>query len=385
MRRFARLPPAGGAIHWGEAWAALRIPDPARRLEAGLRDLLRVEAVTLHASGREALRVALAHLAQRSGRSEVVVPAYTCFSVPASAVAAGLRVRLVDVTAEGRIDPDALAELPLERSAALVVCNLLGVAEATEPLQSLLRAAGVGLVDDAAQSLGSRAPEGPVGGRGDVGVLSFGRGKPLSGLGGGALAWARRPEELELRAPGRPRRATAVGLAGAYRLALVPWVFGPLSAIPALGIGATSYDPGFPRGGIRGASLCLAAARLPHLEAENRVRQARAEALALRLRAQTRFHPLVSAPGSAAHPRLGVVAPSPRVRDAALAALAALGATRLYPSPLDRIESLRPQLVGATDCPGAHEFAARLLTLPTHAGLHPGHADEIVKTLGRLA
>ena len=384
-RRFTRLPPAGDAIRWSEGWAVLRVRDPARALAEGLRELLGAEAVTLHASGREALRVALAQHATASGRAEVVVPAYTCFSVPAAAVAAGLRVRLVDVTLEGKIDPEALATLPLERAAALVVCNLLGVAEATGPLRSILRAAEVALVDDAAQSLGVRTPEGPVGGRGDVGVLSFGRGKPLSALGGGALAWAKRPNELEGPPPARPRRGVALGRAAVYRLALVPWLFRGLSEIPALGIGETTYDPGFRRGEIDGASLCLAAASLPGLESKNRSRQARAQNLVERLRERTRFRPLVPAAEGSASPRLGVLAPSAGARDAALAALASLGATRMYPSALDRVEALRPHLVGATACPVAHEFAARLLTLPTHAGLGPDDLEEIARTLERLA
>jgi dTDP-4-amino-4,6-dideoxygalactose transaminase len=382
--RLVRVPPVGGAIGWTEGWATLRTRHPGKAIEAGLRQRLGAQAITLHASGREALRVALAHLAARSGRSEVAVPAYTCFSVAAAAVAAGLQVRLLDVTAEGTIDPAGLTRLPLERAAALVVCNLLGIAEATSPLRPYLRSAGVALVDDAAQSLGVQTPDGPVGGRGEVGVLSFGRGKPLSALGGGALAWMRRPTALESPLSAKPRPGVALARAAAYRLALVPWIFGGLSAIPALRIGETIYDPAFPRGTMDGASLCLAAALLPRLGAEIRRRRARAETLARDLLARTRFRPLGSAATDPAYPRLGVIAPSPTARDAALVALVHLGATRLYPSSLDRVEDLRPHLVGSTDCPGAQEFAARLLTLPTHGGLREVQHREIVSTLERL-
>ncbi len=384
-RRFARLPPGGSPIGWGASWSALRVREPERAVREALRSRLGAEVVTLHASGREALRVALAHLAKQSGRSEVVVPAYTCFSVPASAVAAGLRVRLVDVTAEGQIDRAALAKLPLERAAAVVVCNLLGVPEPVAPLRAHLAAAGVALVDDAAQSIGGESPEGPAGGRGDVGLLSFGRGKPLSALGGGALAWARRSDAPDGPPPAAPRRALALVRATAYDLVRVPWVFRALAAVPALGIGETVYDPDFARGPIDGASLCLAAALLPRLEAEARSRRVAAERLAQALRESTRFTPLVAAGRSAVYPRLGVVAPHPGARDAALAALAPLGATRLYPSPLDDIERLQPHRVGGADCPGAHAFAARLLTLPTQAGLRRRHVDEVVRTLECVA
>lgn len=380
-----RLPPGGSSIGMEARRSPLRVRDPGRVVREELRERLGSGDVTLHASGREALRVALVHLAERSGRREVIVPAYTCFSVPASAVAAGLRVRLVDVSPEGQIDHGALAKLPLERAAAVVVCNLLGVPEPVAPLRALLLSSGVALVDDAAQSIGARSPEGPVGGRGDVGLLSFGRGKPLSALGGGALAWPQDSNAPDGPAPAAPRRILALLRAAAYDLARVPWIFRILSDVPALGIGETVYAPDFRRGAIDGASLCLAAALLPRLDAQTRSRQLTAEQLARRALEDTRFTPLRSAAGSGAYPRLGVIAPNRGARDAALAALAALGATVLYPSSLDRIERLRPHLVGPAECPGARDFASRLLTLPTHTSLIPKRVEEIVKALHHAA
>jgi dTDP-4-amino-4,6-dideoxygalactose transaminase len=163
-------------------------------------------------------------------------------------------------------------------------------------------------------------------------------------------------------------------------------VFRLLSAVPALGIGETRFDPGFRRGGIDGASLCLAAALLPRLELEVRARAERAERLARGLGEETRFAPLLPPPGSSgAFPRLGVLAPSERMRDAALAELRPFGATRLYPSPLDRIEALRPHLEAEARFPGASEFSARLLTLPAHDRLREAEIREIQRILRRLS
>jgi dTDP-4-amino-4,6-dideoxygalactose transaminase len=367
-------------VGWREARDVLRA-NPASRLRAGLASLLDAEEVTLHASGREALRVAFAQLASERGRSEVVIPAYTCWSVPAAAVAAGLQVRLVDVNLRGQIDAEALAKLPLERAAALVVTNLLGVPEPIEPLRALLEPAGVAIIDDAAQALGTRAADGPVGGRGDIGVLSFARGKPLSALGGGGLAWRKRPAGIARPEDPAPRRASALLRAAAYDLALLPFGFRLLAAVPALRIGETVYDPAFPRGAIDGASLCLASARLGGLERCRRERSARAESLAAQLRERTRFEPLTAEPGRGAYPRLGVVAPSGAARDAALGALAQLGATRLYPAPLDGIPALESQCSGGLGLPGARAFAERLLTLPVHAGLSTRTVDALTRAL----
>lgn len=376
---FARQPPSGAAIRAGELWGLARERDPARVLAEGLEARLGRGPVAFYASGREALRVGLGALAAASGRDEVLVPAYTCYSVPAAAVAAGLRVRLVDVTPAGQLDLDALRAAPLERAAALVAMNLFGVPEPLRELRALLRGAGVALVDDAAQALGARSPEGPVGGRGDLGLLSFGRGKPLSGLGGGALVGGPRDEAA---GASRPRRGEALARALAYDVARAPLVFRWLGLVPGLHVGETVYDPGFARGPIDGAALCLAAAALAGFDAETRARAERAGALADRIAAETPFAPLRPGPGATgAFPRLALRAPSAGAREVALAALRDLGATTLYPAALDALPELRPSLAGEPRCPGARELAARLLTVPTHAGLRGPRLARLVATL----
>jgi dTDP-4-amino-4,6-dideoxygalactose transaminase len=346
--------------------------------------------LSLHSSGREALRVAFSQLATSTGRGEVIVPAYSCYSIPAAAVAAGLRVRLVDVDLAGQIDPESLRRVPLERAAALVIGNFFGVPEPVAAALELAHEAGVRVIDDAAQSLGGRSPEGPVGSRGDVGVLSFGRSKPLSALGGGALVWKHRPdpmaEDLTLEVaedPAAPsQRVGAMLRAAAYDLARVPAVLRALAAIPALGIGTTVYDPGFRQGPIQGASVALAAALLPQLDQMNRSRARRARAISERLVAETGFRPVVSrADEIGIYPRLALLAPHAAARDAALSSLGWLGLTGMYPNTLDRVSALLPHIAGEVGCPGAHAFCSRLLTVPTHAGMRGQRLDELVAQL----
>ena len=366
----SRAAPGGSPIPLRALRRVLARGDAEAELCAGLVQRVGARSVTLHASGREAMRVALSCLAERSGRREVVVPAYVCFSVPASAVAAGLSVRLVDVDESGRIDARHLAQLPLENVAALVVANLFGVAEPLRDILPISRAAGVALIDDAAQALGARSPEGPAGGRGDLGVLSFGRGKPLSALGGGAIAWPGDPPRAVRHAPVTARPLPAALRALAYDAARWPALLGVLARIPALGIGETVYDADFARGPVPGAALCLAHALLPELEAGNRARAEVALELAAALRRDTGFSPILAEPGAtAAYPRLAVVAPSAEAREDALGALRALGASRFYPSTLAQVAALRPHRAGDGECPGAERLASRLFTLPTHAAL----------------
>jgi hypothetical protein len=214
--------------------------------------------------------------------------------------------------------------------------------------------------------------------------LSFGRGKPLSALGGGALAWIGSEGSADSRAldAARPQPLRALVRAAAFNLALLPPVFRWLAAIPALGIGETHYDPNFERGGIDGASLCLAAAVLPEFETVNRARAQRAATLAARISAETDFSPLLAARGDVAvYPRLGVLAPSASARNDALRALAPIGATRMYPAPLECVKALQPHRVEKTEMPGARQFADRLLTLPTEKALAGERLEFALDTL----
>jgi perosamine synthetase len=383
IHRFTRLAPGGSPIPASSLRALLREDDPEATLRRQLADRFVDKAFTLHASGREALRVAFAQLSAATNRSEIAIPAYSCFSIPAAAVAAGLRVRLVDVDARGQLDLGSLERLPLERVAAVTVTNLFGVPEPIRAVCRLAREAGATVIDDAAQTFGGVSAEGPVGGRADVGVLSFGRGKPLSALGGGALVCREDPPDgAAANAAEEPKRWAALLRAIIYDAARIPVVLRGLSAIPALGIGTTEYDPGFSRGSMPGAAVTLAAVLLPELDAANRSRTQRANALAARLANDTDFKPLVAGPGDIGiYPRLGVLAPTRARRDAALAALVPFGATRMYPTPLGEISGLRPHLVGETGCPGADDFCGRLLTLPTHAGLRGRRLDKLLALL----
>lgn len=374
-----RLPPAGRALGARTLRALWSSGEAHERLRRALRERLDATDVQLYASGREALRAALAGAAQRCGRREVILPAYTCFSVAAAAVAAGLRVRLVDVTLSGAIDPASLAQLPQERAAALVVCNLFGIAE---PLPAA--APEILVIDDAAQALGARTADGVAGGRGAAGILSFGRGKPLCALGGGALVLPRAAEAEPARPPARRMRSLVQALA--YDAALSPRIFGWLAAVPGLGIGETPFEPGFVRGGLPGDLAAIALAVLAGFDDDLRARAEEAGRLAAVIGGETRLVPLLPAKGAAgAHPRLACLAPSAAAREAAVAALASVGAgvSTLYPTPLGEIAALAPWLEGPASLPGARALASRLLTLPVHGGLRGAHEAAALRALSR--
>ena len=391
MRKWSRLPPGGhpfGASTLKSALQGLLAPSRLPSIQHGIEDWLSGFEIEFQASGRSAMAWAFEALAKKTGRSEIVIPAYTCYSVPAAAVAAGLRIRLVDVDDRGQIDAASLAVLPLHRATGIVVSNLFGIPEHWEPLAESALKAQCPLIDDAAQGFGAAESSGRVGARGDVGILSFGRGKPLSALGGGAAVY--RPESLDEATPrgegALPRQAVGFGAmtAFAYDIALHPAVFRGLSSLPGLQIGETVFDPEFERAPMPLRHQWLLTRGLEKWLNDANERRAEAKFLTERVLAETSFRPLEADEGTfAVFPRLGLLAPTASARDAALLQLdrVGAGATGFYPKSLDRLEPLGEHLAESVSCEGAQRFAERILTLPTHGGLRGPRLDSAMRVL----
>jgi len=70
------------------------------RLSEEFKDYFGVGSVFFVSSGRAALYLILQALKSLSPKQQVVIPAYTCFSVPSAIVKAGLKVTLCDVDPE---------------------------------------------------------------------------------------------------------------------------------------------------------------------------------------------------------------------------------------------------------------------------------------------
>ncbi len=384
---WTRLPPLDGSFRVGAWLAEMRRGRREERLIEFLLHATAANVVSLHASGREALRTMLAFVPRRSGaESEILLPAYTCFSVAAATVAAGLRVRLVDVDRDGQIARQSFAEQRLDNVVGVLVSNLFGLPEPIADLREKLEPLRIPVIDDAAQSFGAKDSEGAVGARGDLGLLSFARGKPLAGLGGGAVAWKTVPP---VRQPATV--PVASGTFGALcrgitlEVARHPAVFRWLSEVPALKIGETPFDPGFRRGGLDAGSLFAVAANLGRVAEAASARRGRARDLGRGLASETAFRPLLDGDGrSGVFPRLAVVAPDEASRDGALAGLRALGASRFYPHSLARIPGLQRYLVGETDTPGADALARRLFTLPTHERVGPAIREQMIARLRKI-
>jgi len=155
------------------------------QLEAALAARLDVRHAIGVSSGTDALLAALMALDVGRG-DEVVLPAFTFFATAGAVARLGAVPVFADIEARSfNLAPAAALTRVTPRTKAIVPVHLFGRVADVEPL----RAAGVPIVEDAAQAIGARDAHGrSAGALGALGCLSFFPSKNLGALGdGGAV------------------------------------------------------------------------------------------------------------------------------------------------------------------------------------------------------
>lgn len=351
-------------------------------------------ACFLLSSGRAAQAVALSAIRQTSSpeRTSVILPAWTCYTVAASIVRAGLRVQPVDIDPRTLDYSDQLEKTDLSKCAALIACNLFGIPNDMRRLRTIAANAGAVLIDDAAQAFGLASSAGPCGGCGDIGMVSLDRGKNLSTYSGGILV-VRVPRLAGIIASAyrdvpvpslRHDMALAVKMA-AVGLLSHPRLYWLPNKLPFLGIGTTVYDPGFAITKLGHMQESYGDIVWPGLKALNDSRKQNAVWLAERIAPMKNY----SIPGYTqghvpTYLRFPLLAPDRAARDRAVATLRryGIGGGRMYPDTLDNVPQLRAHLLTTPEeYPGARQVSDQLFTVPTHPRLSQSDRERIIRAL----
>ena len=381
--RLRFVAPAGAPIRATDLVKAAGFPLAGRgvvsRLGGEIRRRFGVKHVYLTSTGRAGMTILLRSLRHGAdaGRNEVILPSYTCYSVAASVVKAGLRPRLVDIDpATLDYHADQLEATDFSRALAIVACNLFGLPNDMPSLRRLARRHGLFLIDDAAQAMGARIAGEWSGTAGDIGLFSFDKGKNVSAIDGGvivtnddALAISLERECESLPAPGVGEISSQMLKGLIYSVFLRPSLYWIPNSLPQLGLGTTVFTTDFPLETPSRFLTALAGETLPRLPELTRTRTTNATALigALRTIPGVDFiSPRADA--SPAFLRLPVLLPDSETRDRALVALtsAGIGASRSYPASLADVPQLQPGVGAVTGMMGGRGVALRILTLPTH-------------------
>jgi perosamine synthetase len=394
------LAPSGAPLRLVDLarWAGVTLSD--RRVHRTLQDTFRERFSVEHCvpvrTGRAGLTLLLRALRRLvPDRDEVVLPSYTCFSVAAAVVKAGLRVRLVDVSPETLdFDAAALERMDFSRTLALVATNLYGLPNDLPALERLARRHNVFLIDDAAQAMGAR-----VGGRwcgtwGDAGLFSFDKGKNVSAIEGGVVVTGSvdvsrvlDEEAASMLPSGWAVSGAGVVKALGYFALLRPWLYGIPRHLPGLRLGETVFDTRFSLERSPRLLASLAVTMMRRLEEFNRHRVAIAEDFLSGLTALGDVRTIAPVAGAVpVYLRLPVLMPDRSVRDRVLRVLnaAGIGATGSYPASLADVPALRPWLVDPPAAmPGGRHVASCLVTLPTQPFVRPADVQHGLAVLTR--
>lgn len=159
-------------------------PD-REKLHHALRDRFGMQSA-LFASGRESL-LALLKAFDLPARSEVIVQGFTCVVLPNAIHAAGLKTVYADIDEDTlNLTPDTVEAVATPLTRVVICQHTFGIPSPVEELRSLCDKNGWILIEDCAHVLPDRQGPTSMLRYSDHAILSFGRDKAISGIGGGA-------------------------------------------------------------------------------------------------------------------------------------------------------------------------------------------------------
>jgi len=406
---FYQLPPVGNPVRL------------AACLDDSLPTFLSTVKTRFYASGTAALSAAVKAAMIDAGKpegstAEIILPAYGCPDLVSAVICAGAKPVLVDLQADRPwLDLTLLAAAINDNTVAIVGVNLFGIAERWSQLRALVEHTGVVLIEDSAQYFPSINRQ--MNWQGDLVVFSFGRGKPVSLLGGGAV-YARKAGFYELlpevqTAPANLKQQTLFPLkAKLYNAMISPRLYWLPQSLPFLHLGETRYHALRDIEAMDSVRKKLLAANVSRYQNDNKAIQSSdkiskildsiaglinlpvvcaasgsgsgessGQQQSQRLESQSEQQPEPQYSGQRRMLRYPILVDA-GVRDALFQKLkqAGLGASIMYPASLPEIKGLVPLFAGQ-EYPQARAFASTLITLPVHAGVRAKDVEKIAAVL----
>jgi dTDP-4-amino-4,6-dideoxygalactose transaminase len=166
-------------------------------LEKQIADYAGVPYAISCANGTDALILALMSLDIKAG-DEVITTPYTFFSTASSIAILGAKPVFVDIDeATMNIDPALIEKAITTRTKAITIVHLFGKICDMERIGAIAQKNNLCLIEDCAQSLGSRKNGIMSGAFGDIAATSFYPTKNLGGIGEGGMVYTKRTDLAE--------------------------------------------------------------------------------------------------------------------------------------------------------------------------------------------
>lgn len=386
---FYHLPPVGNSVCLN---SHVRVQKASL-----LATLLSADRARLYASGTAALAAAIvaAKKTKNVDSAEVILPAYACPDLVSAVEFSGARPVLVDIEAGlPWFDLKQLASAISDNTVAIVAVNLFGISERWEPLRELSEKNGVILIEDSAQYFPGTEELNDW--QSDLVVFSFGRGKPVSMLGGGAVLAVTAPLLELLPQPNKHiaslRQRFVYNLkVKLYNTMISPFLYWLPQSLPFLHLGETRYHRLQAIEAMDQARMNLLPANISCYQ-DDAAATIRGEKISLmlesldgsreRLRNIPRICNIEENRRLLRYPIL--VEALSRNRVYRKLKQAGLGASIMYPASLPKISGMKHLLDNKQRFPNAEDFASRILTLPTHTGVSGNDIDKMKTVLSEL-
>lgn len=337
-------------------------------------------------SGTQALALALCleRDDRKDSRREVLLPAYACPELISAIRYAGLDPVGVDL-AQGTpwLDLTMLDAAIGRNTLAVIAVNFLGIPERWSAIEQLAGRAGVAVIEDNAQW----CPDAEYRPQGKYMVMSFGRGKPVSLLGGGALclpgfAAAKADTYLDETVEHAWKNAMQARI---YNMMIHPALYGIVARLPGLNLGQTVYKPLHRVEKMGRWRRSLITANMARHRERARTEQTQISRLVSQFKELVTDLADACGHASARLLRYPLLAADRVTRDRLVAALNArgLGASIMYGRDLAGMADVQIRMAGNAPPRGAEYLADRLLTLPVHEFVQESHVADMAEVLGR--
>ncbi len=336
--------------------------------------------IKLYQSGTASLSAAILasiKLSNRSARvAEILLPAYACPDLVSAVLYARAKPVLVDLEQDSPyLSLSQIKEKISDSTVAIIAVNFLGIPDQVTQIRQVCDEHGLFLIVDSAQWFPKTGDTGSW--AGDFNIISFGRGKPVNLLSGGAVLTLHvdyfhtltdvAPEDI-----GIIKKSIQMIKVLVYNIAIRHYFYGMFTHFPGLNIGETIYKPltaissmgSFHQQLIKSNIKKYKCQKSVLMEIHNKLKAIAGPNL-------VDLFPHNSIGGSTVLLRYPILIKDRTIRDKFYHQAKDYGVSILYSRPLNEISGLKEILDSQSSFPQASRFSDYLVTLPTHE-----HVDE---------
>ena len=341
------------------------------KLENEIGEYFGAEFVFLVSSGKAALVLILEGLSSLRARKKVLIPAYTCYSVPSAIVKSGLEIVPCDVEMD-TLDFDylKLERLADDQTLCIVSTELFGIPSDIDRTRRICTEKGIFLVEDAAQAMGVSHEGRKLGTLGDVGFFSLGRGKNITCGSGGIIvtdseeiAGALRGPYNQLKIESLQNTAKTLIELSLMEVFMNPYLYWLPNGLPFLKIGETHFNSKIKMFRLNRVKYGLLENWRQKLDSLNKTRTYAAEDYknTLNLNREIGIYSK-----KIPYLRFPVYLKNEEEKRNICNEYKRVGISSMYPGPINTINEIQ-EAIGNSLCSTSAMIARKLVTLPTHS------------------